>query len=79
MTILMLNRDKMFTIFSKDDQFYLTSVTGGVAQYGITILLSEEEARMLAADPERAEKLAYRLNGAPDAFEDRRVRPSIAP
>jgi hypothetical protein len=77
--ILLKNRDKMFSVFELEGQYYMTAIAGGVAQYGITIWLSEEDARTIVADKVRSEDLAFRLTASPESFEDRRIRPSINP
>jgi len=78
-TILVRDADRLFTIFVRDGQHYLTAVAGTTAWYGLTIRLSEEEAGALSGNRGHAARLVRSLAQSPDSFEDRRVRPSLDP
>ena len=77
MKILQQNNDKLFQIFETSGRFFMTVLSGGVSQFGITIELEKGEAADLVDDPPYAERLATKITASPESFEDRRVRPSI--
>lgn len=79
MTILLRNRDYMFTVFEIDGEHYLTAVTGGVAQYDITLRLTKEEAASFADDENKAIATATDFVTRTHAYEARMVTPSIDP
>ena len=47
MTIIISNSKFMFDVFSVDNHYYMTATTGGVAQYDLTIEMSEREGSRL--------------------------------
>lgn len=77
MKILLQNNNKMFQLFEMSDRYFMTVLSGGVSQFGITIELEKDEAADLVGDPAHAERLAAKITASPDSFEDRRIRPSI--
>ena len=79
MSIIMKNRDYMFTVFDKDGGYYLTAVAGGVAMYDVTIALTQHEIEQFQADENKAIALARDLITRTPAYEDRLVRPAIRP
>ena len=79
MQVLIRNPNQMFDVFEKDGQIYMTAMTGGVAMYDVTIMLTDEEHRAAMADEGFALDLARRLSHDPKAFEDRLIRPPIVP
>ena len=45
MTIVISNSKFMFDVFSANGHYYMAATTGGVAQYDLTIEVSEREVR----------------------------------
>ena len=79
MSILLVEKDKMFTIFENGNQHYLSVVPGCAALFTVTISPSQQEAGELVADKKHAEALACRVTTSSGSFEDRRVRPWVMP
>ena len=79
MTILVRNRDYMFTIFEKDGEIFMTAVAGGVGMYDVTIRLLESDVRQFQADENKAIALARDLVTRTYAYKDRQVIPAIDP
>lgn len=77
MTIITRNRDFMFTTFSKDGIYYMTVVAGSVAQYDVTVTLSEEEIHGFEDDSNKLIALAKDVANRTSAYSDRLVTPSI--
>ena len=61
MSIIMRNKPHMFTIFSRDNDHFMTAVAGGIARYDLTIKLSQADVSYLAADENKAIALARDL------------------
>lgn len=79
MSILYRNRDYMFTLFEKESQVYLTVVSGGVAQYEVTITVPPEDVDIYLKDENKLIALAKDVATRTNAYEERIVRPSIDP
>lgn len=79
MAILIRNRDYMFTVFSVGEEYFLTVVAGGVAQYEITVRVAPADVEAFRSDENKAIALAKDVATRTDAYEDRLVRPSIDP
>ena len=79
MTIIMRNRDFMFTVFEKGGEFYMTAVAGGVAMYDITLHLPREDVAQFQVDENKAIALAKDLVTRTSAYESRLVQPAIDP
>ena len=62
-----------YTLYQTDSGKVLTVACGTVGIYEVSILLSEEECRQLAADDKYVERLAARVSGDPHGFIGRSV------
>lgn len=79
MTILSSDDRRMFTVFTMDEHVYMNVAVGGVAQYEVTVRLSEAELAVFGQDPNLAIALATHVATRTSAYENRIVRPSIDP
>ena len=79
MAIVMRNRDFMFTVFSRGDEYLMTVTAGGVAQYEISVRVPEGDVRQFQADENKAIALAKDVATRTAAYQDRIVTPSVDP
>ena len=79
MSIIMRNRPFMFTVFSHGSENLMTVTAGGVAQYEITVRVSEDDVRQFQLDENKAIALAKDVATRTSAYSDRLVTPSVDP
>ena len=79
MTILLSSNRYMFDVFELNGQHYMTVTTGGVAQYDITITLTQAEVDSFADDENKAIALSIDVVTRTPAYAARQVTPSIDP
>lgn len=78
--ILLKNDPNMFVLFEDESGRALMTVTvGGVAMSDVTVQLTGDEARELAADEDKAVELARQIATRTSVFEERRLRPAVLP
>lgn len=78
-TVLVENKQYMFTVFERHEYFYMTVVAGGSAMYNVTITLSPEEAMSFQGDENKAIATAMDLITRTSAYEARLVTPPLDP
>lgn len=77
--ILLRNVNYMFTVFTKDDRYYMTVVVGGVGMYDLTVQVTQQEVEDFRRDPNKAIVLAKDVATRTAAYADRLIDPSIDP
>lgn len=68
-----------FVVFKYGDAWVLTYVAGGVGLYEVSSRLNEDEVTRIRVTPEYAGSLAEQFRLAPENYQARQLRPSVAP
>ena len=79
METIITNSAYTFDVFKKDGRYYMSVLTGGVAQHFVTITLTEQEVEDFKADENKAIATSLDVVSRPQAYGKRLVEPSIDP
>lgn len=79
MRSLIRNDDYFFEVFDKDGIYYMSVLTGGFAQYWITIKLDKGEVDDFLQDKNKAIATSLDVIQRTSAYRERIIEPSIEP
>ncbi len=66
-----------YSLFNYDDSWYLTYLTGGPMEVGISVHLTKDEIALVSSDQTALESLIKKFKADSSLYKGRRIVPSV--
>lgn len=72
---IIVEEDWLYTLYKKEDDYYLSAVCGTIAVFTVTVQLAEDEKKIFEEQGEPyIKRMAYAIINSPNSFEKRSVQ-----